>query len=210
MNNRAYELAEKAETLRDSGELISAGNVYAAAAHEYAGTVTEHLFPEPDKTYGAVSRLCFAATCYRVAGDEFRVQNRCELGTLLAEDYIKYIESADFEDGSFAGLRRGAWPEFIGDLRTIAGRDDAEEAYEEAKSIYQSAGNWEFALAEQEHMRLASFFRSIRMGLGHDIPEDAIEEQAMGPTFGEWLEYKQNLLPDLLDELGEQGEWPIE
>jgi hypothetical protein len=132
------------------------------------------------------------------------------MGTLLAEDYINYIESVDFEEESFADLRRGAWPEFIGDLRTIAEREDAEEAYDRAIAIYTSAGDYEFVLGEQEHMRLAGFFRSVRWGLGHDIPEDAPEQQGLDTTFSEWVEYKRERLPGLLDELEAQGEWPVE
>ena len=210
MIDSAYNLVEKAKEFRNSGELLRAGDMYTAAAHEYAGTVTGHSFPAPDNTNGAVSRLRYAATCYRLRGDEYRVQNRCELGTLLADDYLTYIDSLEFAPGSFADLRRGAWPEFIGDLRTIAQRDDAADAYDQARSIYASAGEWEFVLGEQEHMRLAGFFRNVRTGLGHDIPADAIEEQAPGPTFVDWIDYKRDRLPELLDQLEKQGEWPSE
>lgn len=192
------------------GELDSAGNYYTSAAHEYAGAVLGHSFPEPDYTYSSIAELLAATVCYRIAGDEFRVQNRCELGTLLAEDYIEYINDQDYREGSFADLRRGAWPEYIGDLRTVAERDDAEDAYDRAKEIYESAGaDIEFVCAEQEHMRLAGFFRILKRGLGHEISRDAPEQTAPGTTFPEWLEYKRERLPELLDQLEEQGEWPI-
>lgn len=209
MEERARDLVDDARERREAGDLIGAGDAYTAAAHEYAGTVREHSFPEPDLTRGTVSRLCYAATCYRIAGDEFRVQNRCELGTLLAEDYLDYIDGVEFEDGSFADLRRGAWPEFVGDLRTIAGRDDAGDAYDEAVAIYDAAGDWEFVLAEQEHSRLAGYFRSVRRGLGHDIPVSAPEQEAMGITFAEWVEDKRERLPGLLEELEAAGDWPV-
>jgi hypothetical protein len=201
-------LVENARKCREENELIKAGNHYAAAAHEYQGTVTNHRFPELDQTYNAVSNLQFSATCYRVAGDGFRTQNRCDVGVLLAEDYLQYADSTTFESKSFAALRRGAWPEFIGDLRTIAGRDNAGDAYDRAASIYESAGGWEFCMAEQEHMRLAGFFKSLKIGLNIDIPEDALENRPLGPTFVEWLEYKRERLPDLLDNLESQGSWP--
>lgn len=210
MKDQAQKLVEEAQDLRNANELLEAGDVYTAAAHEYAGTVVEHLFPEPDNTRGAVSRFRYAATCYRIGGDEFRTQNRCDLGVLLAEDYVNYIDDMDFEKGSFADLRRGAWPEFIGDLRVIAQRDEANEAYDRAISIYESAGDFEFAYAEQEHMRLAAFFRNVRRGLGHDIPEDAPEQMGFETTFSEWLEYKRSRLPDLLNDLEAQGTWPVE
>lgn len=76
MIERAYELRDEAKSLRDGSELVKAGNAYTAAAYEYAGSVTEHSFPAPDATNGAVSRLRYAATCYRIGGDEFRTQNR--------------------------------------------------------------------------------------------------------------------------------------
>lgn len=123
----------------------------------------------------------------------------------MAEDYIEYIDHQDFERGSFADLRRGAWPEYIGDLRTIAQRDDADVAYDRAITIYESAGDCEFVCGEQEHTRLAGYFRGIRRGLGEDIPRDA-----PGITFSEWVEYKRERLPKLLGRLEEQGEWPVQ
>lgn len=210
MKDRARELTEQADGFRSSNELRKAGNVYTAAAHEYAGTVTEHSFPNPDYTPSALGELLEATTCFRISGDEFRTQNRCELGTRLAEDYAEFSRNQEFEENSFANLRRGAWAEFIGDLRTIAERDDADEAYDRAKEIYDSAGYWEFVLKEWEHIRLSSYFRLVREGLGHDIPRDAPEVHGMDMTFTDWLEYKRERLPGMLDELEAQGEWPVE
>jgi len=116
MKERARELTENARELRGSNELREAGNHYTAAAYEYQGTVIEHSFPEPDRTYNAVSSLTFAATCYRICGDKFHVQNRCDVGISLVENYVQHIKTVDFDSKSFADLRRGAWPEFIGDL----------------------------------------------------------------------------------------------
>lgn len=208
MKSKAHEHLSAARESRKSDDLVSAGNYYTAAAHEYAGTVTEHIFPEPDKTYAAVSNLCYAATCYRIAGDDFRLQNRCDQGIHLAEDYIEYIQRQDFEERSFGDLRRGAWPEFIGDLRTVALREMADEAYDEAIEIYQSAGEWEFVMAEQEHSSLAGYFRSLRRGLGQEIPPTAPEQEAFDISFAEWVEYKREHLPELLERLDEQGTWP--
>jgi hypothetical protein len=132
------------------------------------------------------------------------------MGTLLAEDYFDFSESQEFEQNSFANLRRGAWPEFIGDLRTIAQRDDAAEAYDRAVEIYESAGYWEWVLREQEHTRLAAFFRTVREGLGHDISRTAPEVHGMDMTFADWLEYKRERLPGLLDALEQQGSWPTD
>jgi len=210
METRARELVEQAQEHREESALKKAGDLYTAAAHEFAGTVTHHTFPTPDGTNGAISRLRYAATCYRIEQEVFRTQNRCDLGVLLAEDYIEYIDGQEFETGSFADLRRGAWHEYIGDLCTIARRDDAADAYERAVEIYRSAGDSELAYAEQEHMRLTGFYRALRRGLGHDIPDTAPEQQSLEVTFTEWIEYKRERLPDLLDELEAQGAWPID
>lgn len=211
MKERGRELSEQARRHRQSGNLRKAGNAYTAAAHEYAGTVEEHVFPGSDSTVSALGEVLNATTCYRIAGDEFRTQNRCELGILLVEDYIEYIETVCVTDNPFADVRRGAWSEYIGDLRTIARHADAENAYDEAVSIYRSAGDEKFVFGEKEHMRLAAFFRSVRRGLGHEIPEDAPEQQPWGETtFSEWVEYKRKRLPDYLDQLEAQGEWPVE
>lgn len=210
MKDRARELRDEARDLRKSCKLKEAGRFYSAASHAYAATVTEHSFPNPDSSVYAVAELLNATTCFRVAGEEFLTQNRCDLGTLMAEDYAEFSRRQDFETNSFANLRRGAWPEFIGDLRTIAKRDNADEAYEDAKDIYESAGYWEFVLREGAHSRLASFLRSVREGLGHDIPRDAPEVHGMDMTFTDWLEYKRERLPGMLDELEAQGEWPVD
>lgn len=131
------------------------------------------------------------------------------MGTLQAEDYTEYIERQDIELGSFADVRRGAWFEYIGDLRTIARRDDADDAYEGARTIYERCSNWEFVMGEQEHMALAAFFRDVKWGLEYDIPRDAPEQQSLdGRSFSDWLEYKRERLPGLLDELEAQAEWP--
>lgn len=211
MIEKARNLSKEARRLRQSNDLTEAADRYTAAAHEYAGTVEGHVFPGSDSTVAALGELLNATTCYRIAGDTFRTQNRCELGILLAEDYIEYIENTDTDGNSFAEFRRGAWSEYIGDLRTIAQRDDAENAYDDAVSIYRSAGDEKFTFGEKEHMRLAAFFRAIRLGLGHDIPHDAPEEQPWdGPLFSEWVEYKRKRLPDYLEQLDVQGEWPVE
>jgi len=63
-------------------------------------------------------------------------------------------------------------------------------------------------MAEQEHMRLAGFFKAVKRGLGFEISEDALENRPLGPTFVEWLEYKRDRLPNLLDDLEKQGSWP--
>jgi len=211
IRKKGHEVLGEAAELRRSGDLVAAGNHYTAAAHLYAGGVTEHTFPHPDLTRAALSTLCRAATCYRIAGDDFRAQNRCDIGVLLAEDYLEYIEAEymgndEIEPYWFAEIRVGAWHEFIGDLRTIAERDDAEEAYEQAKEIY-GEGEAEFCMGEKEHTRLAAFFRKVREAVESDISYESIEYQPLGPTFVDWIEYKRERLPALLNRLEEMGEW---
>lgn len=208
MIERARELYEQAEGFRASGELALAGDAYTRATHEFAGDC-ERSFPEPDSTHLALGSLLDAATCYRVASDEFRVQNRCELGAVIVADHQNYVERHDVDPGSFADLRRGVWSEFLGDLRTIAGVAEAGEAYEQAIEIYEAAGDFELVYAEQEHTRLAAFFRSIRRGAGEQVADDDPEQLGPGTTFSEWVEYKRTKLPALLQQLEESGRWPV-
>jgi hypothetical protein len=211
MRKRGYRLSEQADALRESGDLTGAGNAYTAAAYEFAGTVTDHTFPECDKTATAISNICFAAICYRIVGDQFRVQNRCDVGILLAEDYINHIEGEKFEDGSFADLRRGAWPEYIGDCRMIADREGADMAYDRAIEIYRSAGDIDFVYGEREHNYLTKLFTNIKRGAGYEISEDAPERQPLGgPTFTEWVRYKRKHLPGFLEDLDKKGAWPVD
>lgn len=209
MKKRARELRDEAERLRETENLAQAGDTYTAAAHEYAGT-TGRPFPEPGATPLVLGAFLDAATCYRIAGDDLRTQNRCDMGTLVAEERQAWVEEHDVESGSFAALRRGAWPEFVGDLRTVAERSDADEAYDRAVSIYESAGDFDFVYAEQEHTRIAAYFRSVRAGTGQEIAPNAPEQLDPGVSFAEWVEYKRSRLPELLEELERHGVWPTE
>lgn len=204
---RGRELRDEARTLQDAGQLHEAGDRHTACALEFAGS-TQRTFPDPGGLETALGHLLDAATCYRISGDAFRTKNRCQLGTALAEDRFEYVRDIDVREQSFEELRRGAWLEFIGDLRTIARRDDADEAYDRAVAIYESAGEWEVVMSEQEHLRLLAYYRSLKEGLGIDIPEDAPEAPTLGVTFSEWIAYKRETLPRLLDELEAQGTWP--
>lgn len=207
MIDQARELRERARNQRTEANLDEAGGLYTRAAHEYVGGC-ELSFPEPTSTHLAVGSLLDAATCYRVVGDEFRTQNRCELGTVLVEDYEDFVNRHDIAANSFEDLRRGAWPEFLGDLRTIADTEGADDAYDRAIAMYEGAGDFELTYAEQEHTRLAAFFRSVRRGAGERIAEDDPEQLDPGTTFSEWVDYKREHLPRLLDQLASQGTWP--
>lgn len=208
MKERARERRDDARRHRDAGDLERAGDEYTSSAHEYAGT-TGHTFPEPDATPLVLGALLDAATCYRIAGDDRRTQNRCGMGTLVAEERRAYADERDFEPGSFADLRRGAWPEFVGDLRMVPERPDVDDAYDRAVSMYKSASDFDFVYAEQEHTRLASYFRSVRSGVGQGITPDDPEQLDPGVSFSKWVEYKRTRLPDLLEKLQQRGEWPV-
>lgn len=204
---RARELRAEAWSFRNDGELCMAGDLHTACAHEFAAC-TRRTFPDPGYLESALGHLLDAATCYRIAGEPFRTGNRCELGEVLAADRFEYVSQLDVDESSFENLRRGAWPEFVGDLRTVAERSDAADAYDRALSIYESAGEWELVMSEQEHLRLLAYYRSLKRGLDIDVPEDAPEAPSLGVTFTEWVAYKRETLPDLLDSLELQGTWP--
>lgn len=211
MKDQARKLSQRADSKRESGQLARAGRLYTAAAFEYAGAVTEHIFPEPDRTYSALSKIARAATCYRIAGDQFRTQNRCRMGIELAQDYRDFIDKQEIEPKSFADIRRGALPEYIGDLRTIAERDDAADAYDRAAEIYERCDEWEWVMGEQEHRMLTGYFRGVKRGAGYEVSRTDLENMPLDEsTFSDWLAYKRERLPELLDELEATGEWSIE
>lgn len=209
MKGWAREISSEARELRASGQLATAGWRYTLSAYEHAGEMTE-AFPEPGNVQAALGMLLHAATCYRIVGDQFRTQNRCDLGALIVKEHRSYVEKQDVQQQSFAALRRGAWPEFLGDFKVIAGSPGADAAYDEAIATYDAAGDAPFAFGEQEHMRLAAYFRHVRCGLREHIPEEAPEHMGPNVTFTEWIEYKRNRLPELLDELESRGDWPVE
>jgi len=139
------------------------------------------------------------------------MENRCDLGLLIARDYLEYIENEYTETveggdkGGYIIFRRSAWYEFMGDLRTIARRDDADEAYDKAEEIYHPDGD--ISLVEHEHNVVTGFFRGIREAVESDIPPDSPEYRPAGPSFLDWLELKREMLPELLEQLEEEGEW---
>lgn len=63
-------------------------------------------------------------------------------------------------------------------------------------------------MCEQDHLRLLAYYRCLEEGFGIDVPDAAPEAPTFGGTFSEWIAYKRETLPPLLDELEAQGTWP--
>jgi hypothetical protein len=115
--------------------------------------------------------------------------------------YEQRNPSYEFDQG-----RRGAWKEFIGDFHIIAGKEErAAQAYDQAYSIYEVASDFNLGMAEWEHHALIGFYEDIRRAIGKDM-EDWYEQKSV-ITIPEWIDYKRERMPGLLDELETQGEW---
>lgn len=62
--------------------------------------------------------------------------------------------------------------------------------------MYRAAGDPDTGYAEQEHMRLMSFYNSVALAAGRDEPEWFSSRH--DTTLPEWLSHKRQHLPDAL------------
>lgn len=195
--------ADLASTHRRNGKYTLAANQYTTAAYA-------HLAEGPPSGYHkivswALYRLLQSGICYRIANNFDRCRNRCRQGILIAEDTVEQVTELSQTDNEYDMARRGAWHEYVGDFRLVADLSGVDDAYEKAKETYRTAGNPVCGYAEQEHMRLHDFFRSVALPQGHDVDDwHTIEMDSQLTT---WVDYKAEYLPGYLEATYEQAEW---
>ena len=194
---------ERAKEYRDNEDFERAGEHFTATAYEEFGV------PRPEQYCQHQSRglynLLHAAVCYRLAGLDRRCRLRCERGILTCKEMKARVMELPTPENAYDRTRRGAWDEFIGDFRVIARQDGAESAYEQAQSIYNTAGECQLGFAEWEHLHLTWFFEHLASGAGVSL--DTWYEQRLDLTFSEWVDYKRRHLPEYYDRLTEAGTW---
>lgn len=194
---------EIAHEYREKGRLNDAGDYFTLAAYEYLG---ECPLTSGRTISHAEYYLLQSAVCYRIDENWNRCENRCHQGILIAEDVLESVKRADKPENFYDRARRGALYEYIGDFRTVGELGEAREAYDNASQIYQNAGDPNTGYSEQEHMWLMEFFDLVASAVNDGL-DDKWRSLLSDTTFSEWVEYKRERLPTLLDALDERGEW---
>lgn len=201
------EYAKTADEKRQNGRFIEAGDYYTQATYEYLG----HSGARPNRSESpkGLHYLALASVCYRLGNREDYSQNRCQQGVLIAESISERdLSHNPSPSNQYEIARRGAWFEYIGDFRVLGDLDDPDGAYEAAKEVYLDAGNPNFAIIEQEHLRLVELVRKIGTATEYDLEElYRLQRHYDGGTLIEWVDYKREHLPKLLELLLMQGEW---
>lgn len=189
---------------RRNGDFVEAGECYTSVAYHY---FSQWPPVRGKKTSQGEYFLLLAATCYRLGGQMDRAMNRCQQGILIAEELLDRTKELG-GSSAYDRSRYAAWHEYIADFRLVGELDGTSESYEQAKRAYLDEGDPPFAHREQEHIWLAEFFELVLLGTSHDTEEWRVFRREA--TFSEWVEYKQDQLPDALDALVSQSSWDIE
>jgi hypothetical protein len=108
--------------------------------------------------------LTVATVAYRVAGQDARAARRGAEGIAVARDLRTGLDAP----GQGACL-----DEFVGDLRTVAGMDGADEAYADAAAAYRAAGD---AVDDPHRLATSPLFEAAAA---------PIKQVARGPANGE-------------------------
>lgn len=186
---------------RKNGDFVEAGEYYTSTAHLY---FSDWPPKRGKKTSQGEYFLLLAGTCYRLGDRMGRARNRCQQGILIAEELLDRTRRLD-GSSAYDKSRYAAWYEYIADFHLVSDFDGSMDAYERAKQVYLDEGDPPLAHREQEHMWLTEFSEEVLFGIGYDM--DAWRAFLREATFSEWVEYKQNQLPDALDILTSQSEW---
>lgn len=202
----AWERKDKAHEYRRRGEFNDAGDYYTITAYEYLGE-------SPPTTGHSICHAEYfflqAAVCYRLGNNFERGVNRCRQGILIAEDVLDRVMAAEEPENIYEKARRGAIYEYIGDFRAVGELEGADEAYDNAIRVYQDAGDPNTGYSEQEHMWLMEFFDLIADTVGDGL-DPSWRSSLSDTTFTDWVKYKRNRLPKVLEELLERGKWDWE
>lgn len=200
------EYADTADDKRQNKQFVEAGDYYTQATYEYLGESGPN--PDRSKSSKGLHYLAMGSICYRLGDRYDSCRNRCKQGALIAESFSERAMNQKPTSSQYEIARRGAWAEYIGDFRILGGLDDADEAYEVAKDVYREAKDPRLAIIEQEHMRLVELLRKIGTATEYDLGElYRLQRHHEGGTLTDWVDYKREHLPKVLDRLLKQEEW---
>ncbi|WP_372480097.1 hypothetical protein ACAH01_02135 [Halomicrobium sp. HM KBTZ05] len=190
-------LASTADSIRAEGRFTDAAEYYSRAAFECFGDGVSA--PYGITTSFGEQYLLESATCHLISGNQNRLENRAKIGILVAEDVLNR-ECDQRLTSAYDQARRGAWYEFIGDFRLLRG-DDPSRSYDQARNMYQKFGDPPASLAEQEHLNLFAFYRSVlRIADGDPmVQQETIDEGSLC----EWVDHKESTLPESIEDVRE-------
>ena len=194
---QARQYKDSARSLEEAQHWEDAAETYSRMAFAYLGE-SVYRRPYSHVTWGLFG-LLKGATNYRLAGLPSRSRNRCDIGILVAEDVRSRVSDEPIPENFYDHARRGVWDEFIGDFRVIGRYDNSCEAYDAAQEIYRDAGDPSTEFAEQEHLRLLEYFRSVAKQAEYST--EILDELNSGMVLSNWVDLKRIHLPEILDEL---------
>lgn len=196
---------KKAHTHRQDKEVLKAGDEYVLAAHEYFGDKRGHH---------GIECLFSAAICYRLANDCQEVDQKITFCKATGVEYsrcraIEYLDDVE-PSSQYWAARSGAWYELAGDILLATGSTDYATEYNNAYEVYESIGDLDLSLIENEHIRMIDMYRSVALSVGKDESYERVNQMELHyneGTLTDWLDFKQETLPEYLDQLINQGEW---
>ncbi|USZ71101.1 hypothetical protein [Natronosalvus halobius] len=127
------------------------------------------------------------------------------MGILIAEEMIDRVFAADPLEYFYDQARRGVWYEYIGDFRCIGNFGDPTSAYDQAREVYEAADDPDTWYSEQEHGYTMAVFREVARGVNRD--PGPIDDMENDMTLTDWVSFKEDAYPSLLDDLTERGDW---
>lgn len=147
----------------------------------------------------------YAATCYKVANGGRRSVNRVKQGLLALDDIRENV----IDHEAWVGL---SW-ELEADLRQIAELSEVEAAYTTAMKNYrvvESNSNDSEILSwtsEPGFNEASLFVVALVEGVGENIDITNLRTENNQPSLAKRLEFKQDNLARLLEQLMNQGKW---
>lgn len=205
LRDAAREHRREADSHRRDGDFLTAGDYYMLGAYARFATGVPHLSDGIGLQY-----VLRAGTCYRLGGRLDRCRNVCEQGILRAEDRIDRVFSRPEPEYFVDRAARGIWHEYIGDFRVLAELEANDEAYDDAVTIYEEAGDPDLNSAETRIRGNISYFHDLAAGVSDEAVAQLEEHTGYGTTFTEWVAFKRDQYPVLIEKLLERGSWTWE
>lgn len=197
--DRRTELADEATALAVESKFGDAGDTYVRASFEEAGA----WFGA--SSWGQELRMLYkACLCYRLADQPRQCRFTATLGIQIAEEYAARIDQTEKPTHPPDRAEHGVWYEFVGDFRLVAGFEGVDDAYDQAKEVYTEAGDPFAQFAEGPIMVVQAIFSTTVLVAGAD--HELITDSTSG-RLTDWVEYKREHLPELIDDTVTSGEW---
>lgn len=196
---RRRELADEADSLAVEGEFGEAADTYVRAGFEEAGT----FFGK--SSHAIELRMLYkGCLCYRLAGQKRQYRSIARIGIEFSEEYAARMKAKPEPSHPPDRARSGVWHEFVGDFRLVGKLGDAGEAYDRAKEIYQEVGDPSADFVEGPIKSSQAIFGDTVLHAGED---DELIDESRQRKLTEWVEYKREHLPELIDSIVSSGTW---